>query len=207
METKVKYPRTPHFEWSPGKTKDDRTLFDLSNFVGRYVIFTEKMDGENTTMMKDWYFARSLDSLDHPSRHWVKGLWGNVRYDIPDGWRICGENLFAKHSLYYKDLPSYFMVFSIWNEKNECLSVKETLEWCELLNLEFVPILHHGKFDLEFVKNFKVDTEKQEGFVMRIVDSFHYDDFNKSVVKWVRPGHVKTEKHWMFDKIIKNKLR
>ena len=79
---KVKYPRTYHFEWSPGKTKDDKTLFDLSNFEGKNIVLTEKMDGENTTMMKDWYYARSLDSKDHPSRHWVKGLWGNIKHDI-----------------------------------------------------------------------------------------------------------------------------
>ncbi len=165
------------------------------------------MDGENSTISREYTHARSLDSNNHSSRNWLKGLWGNIRYDIPEGWRICGENLYAKHSLGYNSLPSYFMVFSIWNEKNECLSVSETMEWCELLGLEFVPILFHGKFDLEFVKNFKIDIEKQEGFVMRIVDSFHYEDFNKYVVKWVRSNHVITNNHWMNEKIIKNILK
>jgi len=204
---KIKYPRTYHVEWSPGKTSDDKTQFDLSSFEGKYIVLTEKMDGENSTISREYTHARSLDSNNHPSRDWLKGMWGNMRYNIPEGWRICGENLYAKHSIHYKELPSYFMVFSIWNEKNECLSIKDTLEWCELLELEFVPILHQGIFNLEFIKNFKINTEKQEGFVMRLAKSFHYDEFNKSVIKYVRKSHVQTTNHWMNEKIVKNILR
>lgn len=178
----VKYPRTPHCEWSPGKTKDDRTLFDLSNFEGEDIIISEKMDGENTTMKQLIYHARSLDSVNHPSRNWAKGLWGRIKHEIPDEWRICGENLYAEHTLHYYDLPSYFMVFPIWNENNFCLSLDETLEWCQLLGLEHVPILWRGTFNLDFIKNFKVDTERQEGFVVRLTRSFHFDEFNTSVI-------------------------
>jgi len=204
---KIKYPRTSHFEWSPGKTSDDKTQFDLSNFEDKYIVITEKMDGENTTMYNDHIHARSLDSADHPSRHWVKGLWGSIKHDIPEGWRICGENLYAKHSLGYKNLSSYFMVFSIWNEDNVCLSIEETLDWCKLLGLEFVPILYHGKFNLDLIKEFGVDTSIQEGFVMRLSDEFKYEEFKKSVVKWVRDNHVTTDSHWMNKAIVKNKLK
>jgi len=204
---KIKYPRTYHFEWSPGKTSDDKTQFDLSNFEDKCIVITEKMDGENSTLMKDYIYARSLDSKDHLSRHWLKGLWGNIKYLIPDGWRICGENLYAKHSIFYENLSSYFMVFSIWNEKNECLSINDTLKWCNLLGLTHVPILYQGKFDIDFIKNFKIDTSIKEGFVMRLCDSFNYNDFNNSVIKWVRDNHVITNKHWMYNKIIKNKLK
>jgi len=48
---------------------------------------------------------------------------------------------------------------------------------------------------------------KQEGFVIRNVELFHYDDFNKNVGKWVRARHVQSSNHWMFDKIIPNKLK
>lgn len=206
-EMKVKYPRTYHLQWSPGKTSDDKTQYDLSSFEGKEIIITEKMDGENSTLSRDYIHARSLDSRDHPSRHWLKGLWGRIRFDIPDGWRICGENLYAKHSIYYDSLPTYFMVFSIWNEKNICLSVDETLDWCELLGLDFVPILYRGIFDLDFIKEFKVDTSTKEGFVIRVTGEFPYSEFNKNVVKWVRKGHISDDKkHWMSTKIIPNKL-
>ena len=192
---KIKYPRTYHLEWSEGKSSDDKTQFDLSNFEGKEIIITEKMDGENTTMMTDSFYARSLDSNNHPSRNFVKGIWGNIKHEIPNNFRICGENLYAEHSLRYENLLSYFMVFSIW-ENEKCLSWDETIEYCNLLDLTTVNVLYRGFFDLEMIKNFKVDTNKQEGFVIRLSSEFELSDFQKSVVKWVRKGHVQTDKHW-----------
>ena len=125
----VKYPRTYHLPWSPGATDDDRVLTDEeleANFVGRMVVVTEKMDGENTTMYNDYIHARSLDSASHPSREWVKNLHAQIQWQIPDGWRICGENLYASHTLHYAGLPSYFIVFSVWDENNICQSWDDT---------------------------------------------------------------------------------
>lgn len=107
----VKYPRTYHLPWSCSISNDDRILHDLSCFQNRRVIVTEKMDGENTTMYRDHIHARSVDSRNHPSRNWVKNLWGRLSHDIPSGWRICGENLFATHSISYSNLQSYFLDF------------------------------------------------------------------------------------------------
>jgi hypothetical protein len=44
--------------------------------------------------------------------------------------------------------------------------------------------------------------------VLRIADEFAYGDFNKSVSKFVRKGHVQTQKHWMHgQRIVPNKLK
>lgn len=204
---KRKYPKTSHFYFSPGATSDDKISEDLLCFVDREIIITEKLDGENTTMMNDIIFARSIDSADHPSRHWVKGLWGSIKHDIPDGWKICGENLYATHSLHYTNLPSYFMVFSIWDENDICLSWDDTVTLCGYLKLETVPVLWRGIFNEEHIKSFKVNTEIQEGFVVRVADAFPFEDFSKSVIKWVREGHVTSDDHWMYKKIIPNELK
>jgi len=204
---KMKYPRTRHVEWSEGATSDDKITYDLSYFIGKEIVITEKMDGENSTLMNDSCFARSLDSNNHPSRNWLKGLWGNIRYDIPQNWRICGENLYAQHSLHYDNLPSYFMVFNIWNDRNYALSWDDTVEWCKLLDLKTVTVLYRGIFDLDFIKKFTINPEFQEGYVIRLAESFSYKDFGKSVVKWVRKNHVNpNSKHWVTQKMIKNNL-
>ena len=203
---KVKYNRTYHFPWSPGATSDDKILENLDGFLNKEVVLLEKMDGENSSLYTEYIHARSLESADHPSRHWLKGLWGEIRYNIPKEWRVCGENLFAQHSISYDNLPSYFMVFNIWNEENSCLSFDETLEWCKLLGLEHVPVLWRGIFDEKFIREFPIDFSKKEGYVVRTTESFHYDDFKKYVGKFVRENHVNTSEHWMFQKVVPNKL-
>ena len=204
---KTKYPRTYNFPWSEGASNDDKILKDTKNFIGKEVVVTLKLDGENTTMARDYIHARSLDSVDHPSRHWVKGLWAKIQYNIPENWRICGENVFAVHSIPLENLDSYFYVFNIWNEKNECLSWDETIEWCKLFELECVEVLYRGVYDENLIKNIKLDYTKQEGYVVMLVDSFNYKDFSKCVAKAIRAGHVKTDEHWMLKAIIPNKLK
>ncbi len=206
-DLKLKYPRTYHFEWSEGYSSDDKIQYDLSSLYDKNIIITIKMDGENTTMMNDCYYARSVDSNNHPSRNYVKGLWGNIKHDIPYGFRICGENLYAKHSIEYNELVDYFQVFSIWDENNICLSWKETLDYCNLLGLNCVQVMDKFRFDINKIKNIKIDTNIHEGYVVRNADSFDYVDFDKNVIKYVRKNHVQTETHWSKSKIIKNNLK
>ncbi|MCF6441728.1 RNA ligase family protein [Pseudoalteromonas luteoviolacea] len=203
---RVKYPRTPHLPWSSGVTRDDVRQGDLSQFIGKQVIVTEKMDGENTTLYSDYMHARSIDGRFHPSRAWVKALQAQIGYQIPSGWRICGENLYAKHSIAYHALPSYFLAFSVWNDKNECLSWQHSTRIFEQLGLCTPKTLYSGIWCEHAIKNIAVDTRNQEGYVVRLADEFHYDEFAFAVAKWVRPNHVVTDTHWMHDKVITNGL-
>ena len=204
---RYKYPRTPQLPWSPGFSDDDIILGVTQNFVGREVIVTEKLDGENTSLYADHIHARSIDSRHHPSRNWVKQLHGRIAHHIPDGWRICGENVYAKHSLFYDDLDSYFFLFSIWDEANACLDWDATLEWSDLLEVPTPPQLYRGTWDEETIRSLPINEHRQEGYVVRLVDGYRYDDFQSSIAKWVRPGHVQTDQHWMHAAVVPNKLR
>jgi hypothetical protein len=179
--------------------------------LGKDIVITEKMDGENTTGYSDGYVhARSLTSSYHPSRTWVNAFLKEKLYQLPDGWRICGENVFARHSIPYENLESYFFGFSIWDEKNQSLSWDDTSEWLELLDIVSVPVLWRGVLrSRTFLRHFssKLDLEQQEGFVVRLADSFSFEDFSNCVGKWVRGGHVQTDQHWIHAKMIENKLK
>jgi hypothetical protein len=204
----IKYPRSPHLPWSEGGTSDDAYLFDTAHFVGKEIVITEKMDGENTTMYRDGIHARSVDGRHHPSRDWVKALHASICREIPEGWRFCGENLYARHSISYEALDSYFYLFSIWNEENISLSWDEVRAWAEMLGLITVPELHRGEWEEKKVRQItaNLNTATQEGFVVRSAGRFHYNEFGRSLAKWVRRGHVQTDKHWMFAEIIPNQL-
>lgn len=204
-----KYPRTMHFPWSPGMTNDDKKIKNLNYFEGKRVILTEKMDGENTTMYSDYIHARSLDSVNHPSRDWVKQLWAEkVAYQIPDGDRICGENVYAMHSIFYTELKSYFYMFSYWDANDICVSWDDTIENAELLGLTVVPVLYDGIFDEEIIKTLceKAANDGKEGCVLRVADAFVGEDFDKAVAKYVRANHVQTSSHWMHQSVSVNLL-
>lgn len=199
-----KYPRTLHLPFSEGMTSDDKVLKDLRNFKNKKIVVTVKMDGESCTMYRDKIHARSIDSKDHESRHWVKQFHSTIKNNIPKGFRICGENLYARHSIHYNNLLSYFIGFSIFNENNECLSWSETVRFFEKIYIIPVKVLYSGIFSEDILKS--INIEEQEGYVIRLAESFHYNDFSKCVAKFVRENHVTTTSHWMHEKVIKNNL-
>ena len=204
---RYKYPRIPHLPWSNAST-DDKKLKDISHLEGKEIVVTVKMDGENTTMYKDHLHARSLDSKDHPSRSWVKQYHGRIKHTIENDYRICGENLFAKHSIHYQNLSSYFMCFNVWN-KEECLDWDSTLKYAEERNIPMVPVLYRGpcyKIILDCLEIENFDKDLCEGYVIRLAGSFNYDEVMQSMAKYVRENHIQTEEHWMYTKVIKNKL-
>ena len=203
---RVHYPRTAHLPWSPGATPDDIRAGDLRGLIGSEVVVTEKLDGENTTIYRDGLHARSLDSGHHPSRAWVKALHGRVGSQIPDGWRLCGENMYATHSLTYADLDSWFYGFSVWNDADRCLDWDDTVRFLHGLGIPTPPVLWRGIFDEKAIRSLRLDVRKQEGYVVRTVAGFDRGEFTARVAKWVRPNHVLMNMHWMQTEVVPNGL-
>jgi predicted kinase len=203
---RVPYPRTPHLPWSPGASADDVRADSVSGLRGCDVVVTEKLDGENTTLYRDGLHARSPDSGHHPSRTWVKALQGRIGAGIPAGWRICGENMFARHSLAYRDLDAWFYGFSVWDDRDTCLGWDETERFLRRLGVPVPPVLWRGVLDERALRALTVDTERQEGYVVRPAGAFARADFARRVAKWVRPRHVTTDTHWMHTAVVENGL-
>lgn len=206
-----KYPRTPHLPWSKGAAADDKKLISTDHFHGCEVVVTEKMDGENTAIYHDGHsHARSIDSGHHESRSHIKQLAEKLKHDLPYGYRVCGENLYVKHSIGYV-LPSYFFVFGIINEWDQFLSWDDTCTYTELLGLSLVPVFYRGIWDEQKIQaclpKHSVFGPEIEGYVVRKAESFSVADFGLSVAKYVRPHHVQTDEHWMHRQITKNGLK
>ncbi len=203
----VKYPRTWHLPWSDQVTDDDRVLSPEQTLAwdGSNVIITEKMDGENTTMYRGYMHARSINYSGHMSRDYVKALHARISYDIPEDFRVCGENLYAEHSIGYDSLPGYFMVFSIW-QGLRCLSWDDTVEWAALLGLPVVPVLYRGAWTrLTPLPTLNYNTS--EGYVIRPSGEFTLSQFKTRVGKFVRKNHVQTHGHWMRSTFTPNGLQ
>ncbi len=207
---KYKYPRTYHFPFSEGASSDDKILKDTNIFAGKRIVVTIKMDGENTTVYPDGTFhARSMDSKHRSYHSYLANIVNTFYYNIPTGYRVCGEYMYAKHSISYDNLDTYFYVFGIYDDKNTCLSWEDTTKLCKELGIITVPVVYEGIYDEEKIKQLAKETvaNGQEGIVVRIADSFQYEDFSKNVAKFVRKGHVQTDEHWTDKEIIPNKLK
>jgi hypothetical protein len=210
-----KHPRTKHAPWSKTVSSDDKIMFDYSVFEGKRVIITEKMDGENTTGYPNFIsHARSMDSKNHPSRNWFKTWWAKRCFKLPEGWRVCGENVYATHSIAYTELTSYFYGFSVYNSDNILLDWDSTLKVFSSLKITPVPVLYDGIFTNEVAFNLRngwlsnTDNPQFEGYVIRLADSIAYDDYTNSVMKYVRANHVQeTDEHWMQKPVVKNGMK
>lgn len=78
-----------------------------------------------------------------------------------------------------------------------------------MLGILMVPVLYDGIWDEKLIKGLysQDKRETQEGYVVRISDSFPYINFSKSVSKFVRVGHVNpSSHHWFFTASEKNEL-
>jgi hypothetical protein len=206
-----KYPKTFHLPWSPGLQNDDRVIPSLASFEAmNEVVVTEKLDGENTTIYQHHIHARSMDGNHHDSRNWVKALWGGLRWMIPENVRICGENMYAAHSIRYTELSTYFYVFGIF-EEDVCWSWDKTVSFCQSIGVETVPVLYRGPWNPKLINSTCMGDHsrfggEQEGYVIRNAAEFKFGDFQNNVVKYVRSNHVQTDEHWAKN-WIPNKLK
>ena len=202
---KTKYNRTYHFPFSPGATDDDKIAKDCSNLIGRRIVITEKLDGENCGHNNRGVYARShAEFTISPWAKEVRQINQRIRYDLTEGMFIFGENMEGIHSIEYTNMKSYFYTFGI-REGNTWYSWNDVEEFSMLLDLPTVPVLFDGVFEtFDELKNkvenlVKEDSRiggKIEGVVVRIYDSFKDEEFEKNVMKWVRKGHVQTDEHW-----------
>jgi hypothetical protein len=202
----VKHPRTYHLPFSPkvltDDLGDDKVMEHLDRFQGKRVIATIKMDGGQNTLYHDYMHARTTDFKSDSTMHWLQNFHAKFGYDIPEGWRVNVENLYVKHDIHYRNLPSYAMAWMLWNDKNYCVSWDETLEWFELFdhtlkqsgsNLSIVPVLFDGIWDENVIRNLYQTThngDEVEGFVVRLAEQFHYREFKYCVGKYVRADHT-----------------
>lgn len=199
----MKYPRTYHLPDSPGATSDDKILKNTNHLKTKLLIYTEKLDGECTGFDRKTIHARSETSTSHPSQSWIRQLYNQIKYKIPDNIKIFGENVYAKHSIYYDKLTSYFYVFNIVNlEEKIVLSISDTMKICNNLELLYVPTLKIEYYDEKLFSLSETKTEKSmygntiEGFVVRNFNEFKISEFDQNVAKWVRKNHIQSDKHW-----------
>jgi hypothetical protein len=216
MAISQKYGRTYHYPFSPGTTSDDRIQHDYWQHIQKIptLIHTEKLDGENNCLSRHGVFARS--HVAPTVSAWTESIrrfWQLIKNDLGD-LEIFLENLYAIHSIEYRNLEHHFYVFGV-REHDRWLSWEETKFYAAMISLPTVPemgtvqlladrstfeqgvlALTKGRGTLEPHDVLSGQPTTIEGIVSRNADGYAVNDFAHNVFKYVRKGHVKTDQHW-----------
>ena len=126
----LKYPRTPHMEGSRLQVGDeDLSQVPFKYIFGRNIVIEEKIDGANCAVSFDGSGNMLLQSRGHYltggyREHHFNMLkqWAKVNEDklfdaLSDRYIMYGEWMYAKHTVFYDMLPSYFMEFDIYDRE------------------------------------------------------------------------------------------
>ncbi len=214
--TSEKFPRIAHLPWSPGGTPDDRRLADVRTLLNRPVVITEKWDGSNVCLTRDAVYGRSHEGPPgHASFDALKARHAQIRHGIPAGLEVFGEWLWAKHSIHYKSLPDYLLIFAL-RTGGDWRSWAEVEAVAGRLGLTVATVLLRATFTSEAelrratedlaMPGLRPGCDQREGVVVRLADGFAGSAFAASIAKWVRADHVQTDSHWARQAIIRNEI-
>ncbi|CTQ55741.1 hypothetical protein LP7551_04287 [Roseibium album] len=154
----IKYPRTRHLEGSRlqiGDLSDDQRIADLA---GKLLIVEEKVDGANCALS---YEADAIPRLQSRG-HFLTGGHRERHFDLFKTWAsvhaarlfealgcryiMYGEWMYAKHTVFYDQLPSYFLEFDLYDRFSEqFLSTAQRREVLFGLPVMPVPVVHKGE--------------------------------------------------------------
>ena len=164
MNEILKYPRTRHLHGSGlQKGDEDLNVIPFAEIFGKHLVIEDKIDGANTGIS----FSDDCELLLQSRGHYLKGgdwpefdmfkLWGNTfkseLFDIlSDRYIMYGEWMYAFHSVFYDNLPHYFMEFDIFDRVNEVFldtpSRRKITSQCAA-NIESVKVVGTGAYETE----------------------------------------------------------
>ena len=161
MEQIFKYPRTQHIEGSrlqPGD--EDLDAMPLSYLKGKFLVIEEKVDGANAAISFDKDGELRLQSRGHYLvggyrelyfdlfKSWASGLQGRFQGVLGARYVMYGEWVYAKHIIFYDDLPHYFLEFDILEKSTgKFLSTECRADLLNGLPVQSVPVLKVGNIE------------------------------------------------------------
>jgi hypothetical protein len=158
MKQLFKYPRTQHLEGSRLQSGDeDLDSVPFERIQGRFVVVEEKLDGANAGLSFDAEGRLWLQSRGHfltggvREKHYnLFKQWANTHAPtlvaiLGERYTVYGEWLYAKHTIFYDQLPHYLLEFDILDtHTGDFLSTARRRELLKGAPLVPVPVLWQG---------------------------------------------------------------
>jgi ATP-dependent RNA circularization protein (DNA/RNA ligase family) len=219
----VKFPATPHLA-VVGRyvIRKDKVMTEeeRKKFLQHEIVVEEKIDGANLGISFNTAGELRLQNrgayLSSPySGQWKKlSEWLDQKLDkffdiLDDQYIVFGEWCYAQHSIFYKNLPDWFLGFDIYDKNNKkFLSYYHRNDLFKELGIASVPFISRGRFNLDDLKGLllrKSDftDELLEGLYLR----FDSGEWLGGRAKLVRPEFIQAvEEHWARSGIKPNRL-
>ena len=142
-----KYPRTKHVKGSRFQHGDhDLEAVPWEELQGKNLIIEEKMDGANCGIS----FSEEGELLLQSRGHYLRGgprekhfallkQWASAKQEelfcvLGSRYVMYGEWLYAKHTMFYDELPHYFMEFDILDIEDGCNEFLSTAARAKVIN-------------------------------------------------------------------------
>ncbi|PTM57926.1 RNA ligase family protein [Desmospora activa] len=132
MERIYKYPRTPHISGSGLQAGDeDLNTVSFHELAGKRLVVEEKMDGANSGISFDekgqlylqsrghFLMGGAREAQFHLLKSWAHRYAGELWALLGKRYVMYGEWLYAKHTVFYTDLPHYFLEFDIYDKEQD----------------------------------------------------------------------------------------
>lgn len=158
MDDLQKYPRTRHIQGSrlqPGD--EDLSALPFSALRGRHLVTEEKIDGANAAvsfspggdlrLQSRGHFLTGGDRERHFNlfKRWASAHEAALRATLGARYVLYGEWLYAKHTIFYDELPHYFLEFDVLDRDSSAfLSTPRRRALLAELPVTSVPVLAEG---------------------------------------------------------------
>lgn len=157
----IKYPRTKHIKGSNIQHGDeDLKQISFNEIKNKYLVIEEKIDGANVAVS----FSNQKELLLQSRGHYLTGGYREHHYNLFKQWAnihsealfkilntryiMYGEWMYAKHAIYYDNLPHYFLEFDIYDkETNKFLDTETRHKMLKNSPVVSVPVLGSGFFN------------------------------------------------------------
>lgn len=217
-----KFPSTPHLATMPGvDIRGDKVLTETERdaFLTHELTVEEKVDGANLGLSFDAHGNiraqnRGAYLLLPGSGQWKKlGEWLALHTDalfehLSDRYILFGEWCYAQHSIFYENLPDWFLAFDVYDrEAGHFLATAHRDRLLGEIYISKVPDIARGRFTYSEIQKLlsqsKLTNQPAEGIYLRI----DHGDWLEQRAKLVRPAFIQAvEQHWSRSAIRPNRL-
>lgn len=214
MSDFFRFPHTPHIAWlGEGMPRDDKVLSDseIADILAQPLSIEEKLDGANLGIsMRDngelrgqnrgQYLLEPFAGQFSRLNSWLAQHHYALTDHLQSDWILFGEWCAARHSLDYDNLPDWFVVFDVYDRREQKFwSCERRNALAEKIGLAVVPTLHQGKMTLDALKELlnSASSHYRQGTPEGIVMRHDSTDWCEARAKLVRADFAQSiEEHW-----------